>query len=842
MRIVKLADLSEEERKKVLEEQQQRINENKQASEQMQRQANESFNNLISKEGEFKTSNKTTIGNITKAYKNTNNYNTVKNSLDSYYNQNKKNTNMWDAIKDRTMFIANKTGAGVLSGTFGIGQGVITDTANNMKKGEKEDSNELIKNLVNSFSSQSPTDYMMKNLPNYAKKQIESLKDKDKNGIEKAVSFVNNAVSEVGDSYNNKLGVLSELAGKISPNTSEKLLKANNKISEPINEINNQLDRESEEYGAVANTIANVGQAVGNMAPSILSSVITKNPNVGLATMGLSSKGQSTQEALNKGAELDKAVKIGNTKAMIEVGTEMLTGGVNIFGKGALDDITEKGILNKVKSNVGKVVAKQGLNVAGETLEETISDILGTAIDKGTVNPNAKYSLKDWKDTAVTTTLTTLVLNSLGIVGDVKNISKENKANQNAQKWLKEAESIANKNNSVDLQPNDTQSELKTQEQQIIPFQDKNTPDSNIGENTTKIKGYHGTDENFDNFDLKYFGKHDQGDFGKAVYFSDNENTASKYGKNVKQQDIELNNPYVINTEEDYKQLWSQLAKEIDISKLDKTELKLLKDLYTSQEEKKFMLYDKLNSEEKANAIQKLGYDGVIDNTYGQIAVFNTDKINNIANNQETLYNNIDVGEVKNVPTEEVLKLKTDGGYRDKQQMESLRKDIQENGIKNPIELFKNKDGSIEIENGNHRLQIAKELGIEEVPVKFVESWDNIGIKNTDNDRVKKWEAVYNENNENRTRIDDFNERTEFFKGSMDDNRNQLRNGTTTTANDRLFDKIQENNDRASSNSTFEKDNQGLEKSSSFNLPIKEDIKGINVGRNEQAVKHSQKE
>lgn len=31
MRIVKLADLSEEERKKVLEEQQQRINENKQA-------------------------------------------------------------------------------------------------------------------------------------------------------------------------------------------------------------------------------------------------------------------------------------------------------------------------------------------------------------------------------------------------------------------------------------------------------------------------------------------------------------------------------------------------------------------------------------------------------------------------------------------------------------------------------------------------------------------------------------------------------------------------------------------------------------------------------------------
>ena len=194
--------------------------------------------------------------------------------------------------------------------------------------------------------------------------------------------------------------------------------------------------------------------------------------------------------------------------------------------------------------------------------------------------------------------------------------------------------------NNQNMQQNAIQNQSKTQGQQIISTQNKNAPDSNIVENSTKIKGYHGTDENFDNFDLKYFGKHDQGDFGKAVYFSDNENTASKYGKNVKQQDIELNNPYIINTEEDYKQLWSQLAKETDISKLDKTELKLLKDPYTSQEEKNFMLYDKLNSEEKANAIQKLGYDGVIDNTYGQIAVFSTDKINNIANNQEILYNN----------------------------------------------------------------------------------------------------------------------------------------------------------------------------------------------------------
>lgn len=286
--------------------------------------------------------------------------------------------------------------------------------------------------------------------------------------------------------------------------------------------------------------------------------------------------------------------------------------------------------LDSVKENRnGKRTVKQWLEVA-DNLGKQIADKSNSEIEQ--------IAFRSWHDLQPNTK------------DSITRYDNRNKTNVPFQKftsddWINtiykavnEVRNTINKlpmqNNISDLQQNTTQNQINSQEQQI-----KNATDSNIVENTTKIKGYHGTDENFDNFDLKYFGKHDQGDFGKAVYFSDNENTASKYGKNVKQQDIELNNPYIINTEEDYKQLWSQLAKETDISKLDKTELKLLKDPYTSQEEKNFMLYDKLNSEEKANAIQKLGYDGVIDNTYGQIAVFDTDKINNIVNNQKTLNN-----------------------------------------------------------------------------------------------------------------------------------------------------------------------------------------------------------
>lgn len=614
MRIVRLADLSEEERKRVLEEQQNRVKQNRQESQELQRQANEKFNDVIRRDGEFHTSGTTNIGTIRKAYRNSSNYNTVNNSLNSYYNQNK--TSLWDKIIDRSNFIAKKTGTGVMSGMVGIGQALITDTANNMEKGKKENTNQLINNLINSFSSQSPMDYIMRNLPQYAKKQFETLTDKNKNGIEKATSFVNNAVSEVTDSYNNKLSSLSQVLGKINPNTSEKLLEANEKISEPIDKINEKLGEESKKYGTTANVIADVGQSIGNMAPSILASIATKNPNIGLATMGLSAKGQSTEEALKKGADLDIAVKTGNTKGMIEIGTEMLTGGVNIFGKGALDDLLQKGIVDKVKNNVAKFAVKQGVNVAGETLEETISDILGTTIDKGTVDPNAKYTLKDWKDTAVTTTLTTLVLNSLGMAGNIKNISNEDKANKNVQNLLNEKNQNAQNN------------QQNFQIQQIVQEQNKTVQN---------IKGFHGTDANFENYNLDYFGKHDEGDFGKAIYFSTNKRMASKYGKNIKENSINLNNPLVINSEQDYQNMWHKLAQEVDKSKLTNEEVTLINDKYTSQVDKDYLLYNTLTAEEKSNALQKLGYDGIIDNTYNQIAVFDS---NNIENNSKIEYNN----------------------------------------------------------------------------------------------------------------------------------------------------------------------------------------------------------
>lgn len=646
MKIVRISDLSEEEKKKVLEEQDKRISENNQQRLEIQKNANDEFNNLASKRS--------------------------------------NNTSMWDRIQQtaqKSGYILKKTGAGFLSGTTGVGQGILTDFANNADKGKNQTINKTMSNLANSFMLPGANVNPIETMVNSAK----ILTNKNKNPLQKIVDLGTSATSEI----TNKLmpgketaNSVMQLTGKILPNTSEKVMDLNNQLSRPSEEINKKLEEEGQQYGTITNTLANVGQAIGNMIPSIGATAITKNPTVGLATMGLSAKGQSTQEALNKGANLNQAVKIGDTKGMIEIGTEMISGGVNIFGKGALDDIVEKGIEKKVKNNVLKVLAQKGYSYAGEVGEEVISDTLGTLIDKGTVDKDAKYTLKDFGNTAITTILTTAVLNALtgGISGNVKNaqnIVQNQTQNENMtpnQQITQQQNNLSQNQSSEQIKAKETlkqeiqNSNLSSKEKNnMIDYVNNNniTPNTynNMGEsidnanqninnnlssapeiysnrslknNAQIIRGYHGTDAEFNEYNLNEFGKHDQGDFGKAIYFAKDKKTAGKYGKNIKENNISLKNPLVLNNEQDYQNMWHILAQRANINNLSKEDKIILNDNYTSQADKDFMIYDKLNAEEKSNILQQLGYDGVIDNTYNQIAVFDPA---NIESNAEMLYN-----------------------------------------------------------------------------------------------------------------------------------------------------------------------------------------------------------
>lgn len=315
------------------------------------------------------------------------------------------------APKDRISYILRQGGTGIYGGISGIAESATTEAANEVKKGGNESKLGQIVDVLNeTVKLTNPT--LSLSTPKVIKN------NKKGNVLENIIGNVNNATTGAVNSIPGKsfIDELMQSVGAFSGNAdvaSDIVMSAGSKISEPYYKKQEELNEEGKKYGKSTQILGQASNVVGRMVPSIAATYATKNPNVGLATMGLSAKGSATTEALKRGAELDEAVKIGDTKGMVEIGTEMLTGGMNIFGKGALDDIVEKGIDKAVKNQVMNFLAKKGAGIGGEVVEELISDIADTYIDKGTVDPNAKYSLKDFGNTAVTTILSTLVLNAL---------------------------------------------------------------------------------------------------------------------------------------------------------------------------------------------------------------------------------------------------------------------------------------------------------------------------------------------------------------------------------------------------------------------------------------------
>jgi len=59
---------------------------------------------------------------------------------------------------------------------------------------------------------------------------------------------------------------------------------------------------------------------------------------------------------------------------------------------------------------------------------------------------------------------------------------------------------------------------------------------------------------------------------------------------------------------------------------------------------------------------------------------------------------------------------------------EKLKADIAENGMKEPLIVYFGENGVVKIGEGNHRHEIAMDLGIPKVPVRFV-FWRNVSLK-----------------------------------------------------------------------------------------------------------------
>lgn len=141
--------------------------------------------------------------------------------------------------------------------------------------------------------------------------------------------------------------------------------------------------------------------------------------------LGASSYGSGMEEALNEGADMNKARLYGLTNAAIEQGTEMLTGGVpGLQGKGGLDQLSDIAI-NKTGGYVNPTL-KTIRGALGEGLEESAGTYLDALAQKGILGKdiNWKDVNKEALQSGITGAITGAVLNSPETIQDYKSVQK----------------------------------------------------------------------------------------------------------------------------------------------------------------------------------------------------------------------------------------------------------------------------------------------------------------------------------------------------------------------------------------------------------------------------------
>lgn len=191
---------------------------------------------------------------------------------------------------------------------------------------------------------------------------------------------------------------------------------------------------------------------------------------------------------------------------------------------------------------------------------------------------------------------------------------------------------------SSDQRNNYTISELHA----LVKQHDKNFKPTEaskvVNEDGTPKVVYHGTTSNFTTFDTQRFNtRENSGDYvGEGFFFTDKESTAKKYGSSVMPVYLNLRNPLIINTENDGKKFRSTFLNMYQKGN------KELRDLIGGDYD--YFSIMKENPSAIRQELQRRGYDGLIDNLYGQYAVFNSKQIKSATDNIGTFdKNNADI-------------------------------------------------------------------------------------------------------------------------------------------------------------------------------------------------------
>ncbi len=407
------------------------------------------------------------------------------------YNEN-NNVSLWDKVKN----IANGFGKNIQNAGLGIDNGISyfrqqleRSTRNNSFNNAVNMNNEFLQEQLN----KNPNDEKAKSMLKQNNKYINNMKNNQ-------------------DNYQNKL--------------KEKINNNNEKIQKNIDTINNPILKKT----------AELAPSIGQMIPGFV-------PGAGIVYMTGSASGQYYEDAKQRGMNDEEAQKYSGIMGLMEGATEMIGienlskagKGVKALVKGTGKEVVKEGTKELTKSSMKTVLKNYGIGIADNIIQEAIID----PIQELTAQTVAGKDKAEWEgigqkmlQDGINGGLVSAILGgaNLGIQSctgvveklhsnqkitgqEIQNAVKEagqqldtskmmldsveqqvnkykdyytgKELDNNTQNMLNKAQSIINDNQNI--QPNASQNQFETQEQQVIPIQDKNASKSNIIErNNTK--------------------------------------------------------------------------------------------------------------------------------------------------------------------------------------------------------------------------------------------------------------------------------------------------------------------------------------------------------------------
>lgn len=566
-----------------------------------------------------------------------------------------------------------------------------------------------------------------------------------------------------------------------------------------------------------------------------------------------------------------------------------------VFGKvgfnptgGALDEVVVQGLSRNIKNKMVKTLVQSGLMATGEGIEEVVSGVVSAIGKKATFmkEEDLKNILKDenlaeqfWMGA-----LTSVIAQAPSTISSIKNKTDY----LTGEKWETTQKNETpglpqNVQNNIEQQT--IQTDTKTaQNQNMSQISDtnennlKNTAineinNSKISEQAKKdmlnaINSMENVDEESYNNIKQTLNEINKNELQTNSTYQDNLERRKNYVKYKDDINTYDNSAVeevlsIIPTNRNGKRTvnqWLQVADEIGkrISGKSNAEIQEIayKSWFENQPTKNITQYDsarktsigfqKLNSDMWVNKINEavLKERTRLENTTNsqQVNLNNTqtnqespieDILNNkVDNNLETLYNNTKIGETTIIPVKTILSIQnSEGGYRTETQINNLKKDIEKNGITTPIEIYRKNNGTFAIENGNHRLKIAQELGIKDIPVKMVESWENIGVstKNATKDFTQEYGGVYDDRiTEKNSNIDEGRWNRERSRSG---NNNQFGDSGRARRNAELYETKSYSNEQTSINESKRNNSKQLKnpEKGSFSIETRTNLEDIRI-------------